>query len=185
MTFSINVEQGDLKIPVSLTIDNVVQNNLRFIEVSASGMGIKVFDLIIEQEDKETVNFKLNVQGEEYLTGKIKYNEKEFKLDVKSKDDEVNLVIDFKMEDDFEGNGKIEYKFGKESKKVLKIKVEEVEDMPKVDVSNSLPYEDMTEEDSKALNDFTTVTKYYNYTIDIIPDGFDTFIPSRDLKSMM
>ncbi len=185
MTFSINVEEGDLKIPVSLTIDNVIQNNLRYIEVSASGMGIKVFDLIIEQEDKETINFKLNVQGEEYLTGKIKYTEKEFKLDVKSKDDEINLAIDFEMEDDFEGNGEIEYKFGKESRKVFKIKVEEVEEMPKVDVSNSLPYEDMTEEDSKALKDFTTVTKYYNYTIDNIPDGFDTIIPSKDLKSMM
>lgn len=182
-TFSINVSEGEMTIPVSLTINSIVdKNDRRFIEVNVSGMGMKVFCLTIQEVSDRTFDIKLDYMGQEYITGKLKIDKGVFEFNLKSTDDKVYLDINFKMDEGYKGSGKIEYKFGEDPKKVINIKVEEVEEMPNVDVSNILPYDKMTDEDSEALKKFTEVTNYY---IDGAQETITDFIPSNELKSMM
>ncbi len=132
--FSIVIPEQN--IPLKLVVNNVDD----YFQVYASVLGQKLLDLVM---DKGNEKFSLSVQGTEILTGKISDDYIEIhNSDVIPTDFTIKLTIKEKDKDTFKGNLKLVID---DVDVDFDIVSEKAKDLPKVDVSDAEPYENMPE----------------------------------------
>ncbi len=191
---SVVIPQESMNIPISLTMNNVENKGLVYKEMSVSTMGQKIFNAKYEETSEENANISVGVMNEEVLTGYVKNTDKNFKFRLEGTDvlgsmlsgsyffsfedeDEDKVDTKFYIDLDLDKSdagvkGKFKAELSMEDEGVVldyDIKTEEVKEIPNVDLSGALPYEEMTEKDKEALQSFGSMYQsvdledYYDY----------------------
>ncbi len=179
---TVSISQEQISIPLSFTMNNVKNNGLLFKEMYLSTMGQRMFSAKYEETSEENANMSFAIMGEDIITGYVKRTDSKFKFRIEATDvfgsmlsgnyffamdedmydmDEVDVdfYFDIDLDKSKDGvNGKIKAEFSVDDEALIldyDVKTEEVSEMPSVDLSGSAPYEEMTEEDKKALEKFS------------------------------
>ena len=170
---SANVPFFDQSIPGALTVNSVVENDKVYSEINVSIMGQTIASLVFNQTSDSNIDIKLVSQGEELMTGKLTADENTLKLKLSGTElltEKVDLEMIINVVSDTSLNGTISYTSGSESGN-YKIKVEEVDKIPQVDVSNNAPYAEMTDEERSEL--FRLFPDFGGYMPISMDDSFD------------
>ncbi len=166
LTYTIYVKGGNVistqitspQLPVVLVIDTLEDE---FFELYVSAMGRKYVDLTAVI-DGDTTKFTVDVAEEEICNGEFNKTKKgfDFVINITGSDQvPINGKIegDFESKGDFDLDGTIKYNISQDRTTGVNgefhIKAEEVDSMPKIDVSNAKHYEEMSDTERKALED--------------------------------
>ena len=161
---TISLDMGGMKIPISLIIEEVEEKDRIFYQMYVSTMGQKIYCLEVKQTSDSNIDLTVSAMSQNIVEGKITKTDKKFAMKISNTE---NLPMEFKIDmnidiiDDYGINGTIEYALDGENGSI-KIKSEEVKSIPSVDVSNSAPYEEMTDAEKAALDelfDFEDMTQ--------------------------
>ena len=157
ITVNIPSEQG--KLPISVE-DYIIDG---YYKAAVSTMGYDVFALELKKQDDTKTNISLSSMAQEILTGYFKNdsNGVEIKLEGAMEGMDSLFYMDF---DKKTGRGNIEIK-SESSKSNYEYIMEEVDEIPEMNVSGSLPFEDITEEDKEKVEKFLGkfMPSYNNY----------------------
>lgn len=158
---TISIDSGSMKVPVSLVINNIEKEGKTYAQFYVSTMGQKMINAVINQTSDTTTDLSVSVMGSDYITGKITKTDKKLTAKISGTESlplDLVLDIDADIVDDLNMNGTMKLTIDGETVNV-NFKSEEVKKMPEVDVSNSAPYEEMSDEEKEALeNMFGSVT---------------------------
>ena len=166
LTYTVYVKDGKTistqittpQLPVSLVVDHI---DGEFLEAYVSSMGKKYVDLVATVKG-DTTKFELVVQEEKICDGEFVETKNGFSLVLNIVGSEVvpvngTIEADFETKGDLEFEGTIKYNISADSTTGVNgeffIKAEEVDSMPKIDVSNAKHYEEMSDSERKALED--------------------------------
>ena len=120
-----------------------------------------MINAVVNQTSDTTTELSVAVMGSDYITGKITKTDKKLTAKISGTESlpfELVLDVDADIVDDLNMNGTMKLTIDGETVNV-NFKSEEVKKMPEVDVSNSAPYEEMSDEEKEALeNMFGSVT---------------------------
>lgn len=169
-TYTIYLNNKDEVISTEVSIDTpmgamilgftlVEENGRSFGQISASGMGQKLFELTLNQVDDKNVDIRASVLGQEMVTGKITASDNNIKFKIsgtKNFPEELDFEMNLNLVSELEMNGTITYNMGGYIGN-YNIRVEEVDEFPQVDISNSAPYSEMTEEEKAGLRRFAEI----------------------------
>jgi hypothetical protein len=162
-TYTVYTKGGDVlstqittpMLPVSLVYNSVEDE---FYEFYVDSMGKKYIDCTAVV-DGDTTKFNVLVQDEKIADGELKKVKDGFTLvlNIKgSSDVPVNgkLEAEFESTGDYSFEGTVKYNFKSEGETVsgeFDIEAEEVDSMPKVNISNAKPYEEMSNSEKQAM----------------------------------
>ena len=152
---TLSLDMNGMQIPMSIVIENVEENDRVFYQMYLSAMGQKVYCLVVNQTSDSNIDLSISAMNQNLIEGKITKTDKKFTFKINNTENlpmEFNIEMNFNIIDNLGLDGTIEYEFDGE-KGSIKIKSEEVKSIPEVDVSNSAPYEEMTDAEKQALEE--------------------------------
>ena len=164
-SISISIPSGDQKVPLSLVVNNVEDGGKRFVQAYLSTMGQRMFEATLDQTSETNTDLSVKVMGEKYIEGKITNDKDSVKVKITGTDKlpvDFDLEMNFKVVDDLNMTGNI--KISIEGEEIaFDVKTEEVKALPEIDLSNSAPISEMTDEEKAALESiFGSVSKVAN-----------------------
>lgn len=155
---SVNIPsgQGNMNVPISIA-DFKAEN---YYKLSISSMGMEVYKLEIKGKNDKSGTISFSAMGEEIVKGTYKNEDGnyEFKIESASSEQEGAYIL---IKINKNGTGSIEAK-SDSSNASITYEIEEVSEIPDMDVSNSVSFEEMTEEDKEILQRFLNPVVYIN-----------------------
>lgn len=147
---SLDIEE----LPVSLVVNDITVDGKVYKQAYVSAMGSRVIECVVNQTSETNLDVVLSAMQQEILKGNITKNGNDltFKLNIGT-DEETQMVIEgnFKYVNEFDATGTI--KMESDGEKVeYNVKVEEAKEIPQVDVSDSAPYDEMTDLEKEAMS---------------------------------
>jgi hypothetical protein len=136
------------KQTMTLYIEDVEDNDLAYAKIALSSSGIDMFSFVINQSNKTSYDLKASMLSQEILTGKMTVDGDNFTLDIKTTETSPVAV---NMNLSISGNTGTIVVDSDTAKLKADFTFEKVEEMPNVDVSNSAPYTEMTDEEKELL----------------------------------
>lgn len=158
---SVNFDFQDQKLNVVFSENQVEGYSRYYISVA----GQKLFDLELEKENDKKVELSLSMMGMKMITGELvleSENKMSFSLE-NTKDLEIDIDIQGTIEvrNDEEVNISVTSIIGEDVKNEMKLIIDVLDEMPKYDVSNSAPMDEMTDEEKELLEKrFGFITQY-------------------------
>lgn len=147
---SLDIEE----LPVSLVVNDITVDGKVYKQAYVSAMGSRLIECVVNQTSETNLDVVLSAMQQEILKGNITKNGNDltFKLNIGT-DEETQMVIEgnFKYVNEFDATGTI--KMESDGEKVeYNVKVEEAKEIPQVDVSDSAPYDEMTDLEKEAMS---------------------------------
>ena len=136
------------KQSIILYIDDVEEDGLLYGKIAVSSASVEMFDFVMKQTSKTNYELKANMFSQELLTGNMTIDGDNFTFDVKTT--EISPVA-VNMNLSISGNTGTIAIDSDTAKAKADFTFEKVEEMPNVDVSNSAPYTEMTDEEKELL----------------------------------
>ena len=127
----------------------VTENGLTYKKVAVSQSGIEFASFVVNQTDKSTYDIKLSMMMQELIIGKLVVDGDNYKLNLSAPEDSETS---FNLSLSVSGNsGTLEIE-SDSSKVKVDFTCEEVSEYPNIDLSNSAPSTEMTEEEKEYVN---------------------------------
>ncbi len=146
---TINIKQEEMNLSIKLA-DYKVDN---YYKIVASAMGQEMFNAVVKEQSKTNSTISVSVMGQEILTGYMSNNNGNFELSLETVGDLTSgAKILIKINNN--GTGTIDITSSDDSKLSIDYKIEKVDEVPEMDITDSLPFEEMTEEDKEILERF-------------------------------
>lgn len=158
---SVNFDFQDQKLNVVIAQQSVEEYSRYYISIA----GQKLFDLELEKENDKKVELSLSMMGKKMITGEFvleSENKMSFNLE-NTKDLEVDVDIQGTIEvrNDEEVNISVTSIIGENVNNEIKLIIDVLDEMPKYDVSNNAPMDEMTDEEKELLEKrFGFITQY-------------------------
>lgn len=156
ITISIPSEQGSVPIRIA---DFIMTDSGKFYyKASISAMGMEVVKFEVKQTNDTTYNISVTSSNQELLKGTLINN-----------DSSISLVIE--PTNEYSGNSKLEFNYDKKEmtgsisiqqefeKTSINFSIEKIDEFPEVDLSNSVPYTEMTEEEKEKFKEYFNVVE--------------------------
>ena len=153
---SIDIPIGSGSISAALVINSLEENGKHYAQIYATAMGQRILEIVLNQVDDKNIEIIVGSRGQDMLTGKITTTDKNVKFKMtatKNYPGEFDFEINLNFVSELEMNGTYTFNIGG-NKGNYNIKMEEIDEFPQVDLSNSAPHSEMTEEEIQALEDF-------------------------------
>lgn len=153
---SIDIPIGSGSISAALVINSLEENGKHYAQIYATAMGQRILEIVLNQVDDKNIEIIVGSRGQDMLTGKITTTDKNVKFKMtatKNYPGEFDFEINLNFVSELEMNGTYTFNIGG-NKGNYNIKMEEIDEFPQVDLSNSAPHSEMTEEELQALEDF-------------------------------
>jgi len=146
----VNATLGEQSIPMKVSFDNVIENGLAYRKITFSQAEMEAGYLLINQTSKTNYDIKLVVMMQEMFSGNVTIDGNNMSLNLKTSNAlplSLSVVADIK-----EDHGTI--KLESEGTVVnITFSYEEVSSFPDIDLSNSVSYNEMTDEEKEMVSD--------------------------------
>lgn len=150
---TINIQEQNQSIPLLFVINNVDG----LYEAYLSVLGQRIISFEAKETSTDNYDLSISAQGQKLIVGTFKGNEDKFSLELRNAEalgEEFKVTADVERKDEFNAKANIKFEFAREVDGELTVETKVVDSIPNVDVSNSAPYTEMTEEDKKVLEEF-------------------------------
>ncbi|MBR1386592.1 MAG: hypothetical protein IJ568_07155 [Bacilli bacterium] len=150
---TVYIQEQNQSIPLLFVINNIDG----FYEAYLSVMGQRIINFEAKETSTDNYDLSVSAQGQKLVVGTFKGNEDKFSLELRNTEalgEEFKVTADAEIKDEFTTKANIKFEFARELDGELTIETKVVDSIPSVDVSNSAPYKEMTEEDKKVLEEF-------------------------------
>lgn len=153
------------QLPITIVRNSVVENGKAYFEAYVSVMGVRIIEFVLNQTSDSNIDITISSQQEALAKGSITGNGNEIKFNLKTVDgypQPFNIEGSFKVEDKLKASGSIKATYTDEEgsgSANYNFKLEEVNEIPQVDVSNNAPYEEMPDSEKEALDELLETFK--------------------------
>ena len=149
---SINISTGQGLIPVSL-VDYTVEG---YYKAAVATMGYEMFALELKKQDETRTNISFTSMAQELLKGYFKNDSNSIELKLEGVEETMNNTFFYFTFDKKDATGSIKME-SDSSKAEYEYSIEEVDEIPEMDVTGSLPFEEMTESDKEKIQKFASM----------------------------
>ena len=154
---TISMKSEQMTIPINFIINNVDG----LYEAYVSVMGQRMAEFVVKEKKENVHDLYFSVMGEKMIEGTLEGTKDDFTLKIngtEKMDGNFNIKVTMKKNDTLEYTGKIEIdaevEDGEDMTGTIKFESKKADSIPKVDVSNSAPYSEMTEKDKEIIRRF-------------------------------
>ena len=152
---SVTIPSGEQNVPI--TIADYKGDN--YYKVAISSMGVEAYKLEIKEQSETNYSISLTMMSQEVATGYFTKNNGNYELHLEAAGDLSGNSITIKVNNDGTGSLKAAME---DTELNFEYKIEEVSEMPEMDVTNSASFEEMTEEDKEVLEGFIMPFNFLN-----------------------
>ena len=150
ITINIPSEQG--MMPVVIADYNVVESGKMYYKAAVTAMGMNILNVEVKQQSDTKYSISASFMQQELLTGEYIKDSNGIKLTLEgSAELPTTIKLELVMNNNGTGSLEIEYE---ETKGSFEYEVEEVDEIPEVDVTDSEPYTEISEEEMDKVEEF-------------------------------
>ena len=146
LTIYITSEQGSM--PIELVDYKVKEDGKTYYKLAAKMSIQELFSLEVKQVSDSESTISIKYMGKEVATGKYVKTSEGIEISLTSDNDDMTIDFELKINNDNTGSLELDVN---DTTFSIDYKLEEVDSFPEVDVENSAPYTEMTEEEQEAL----------------------------------